>query len=233
MLSDADILDLWDRGGRRHPIDRALLTLRMAQPDAAPEALADWPLGRRNQALAQMRGDCFGHAIHGWTPCPRCGETLEFETDWRVLAGQVGDGAGDARITVGEFVFRLPTSRDLTRVAHEADPRLAAIRLLESCQTRTDDPPTWSERELAEIGERMAQADPFAETRLALACPSCGHAWEASFDIAAFLWEEIEARAKRTLLEVHTLASAYGWSEVEILAMSASRRALYVEMVGA
>jgi hypothetical protein len=32
---------------------------------------------------------------------------------------------------------------------------------------------------------------------------------------------------------VHTLASAYGWSESEILALSDARRRLYMEMVNA
>jgi hypothetical protein len=232
MLPDADILDLWDRGTRRHPIDRALLTLGMAGPEAASQSPADWPLGRRNQALAQLRGDCFGHAIHGWTPCPRCGQRLEFETDWRALAEQAGEADADTPITVGGRVFRLPTSRDLARVAHEADPIEAAMRLLEDCRISADGPVAWSEQEFDKVSERMALADPLAETRLRLACPSCAHVWEASFDIAAFLWEEIEARAKRTLFEVHTLALAYGWSEAQILSLSASRRALYVEMVG-
>src|SRR5262249_27105127 len=142
-------------------------------------------------------------------------------------------GAQAQPIVVGGHAFRLPTSRDLAQVAHEPDPRLAAIRLLDRCRTGMDTSATWSEQELDEIGERMAPADPLAETRLALVCPGCGHAWDATLDIAAFLWEEIEARARRTLFEVHTLASAYGWSEAQILALSASRRALYVEMVGA
>ncbi len=81
----------------------------------------------------------------------------------------------------------------------------------------------------------MAQADPLAETRLALECPSCAHAWEESFDIAGFLWEEIEARARRIVFDVHALASAYGWTEAQILALSAvsRRRALYLEMARA
>ncbi|HUD55174.1 MAG TPA: hypothetical protein VMR02_08095 [Terracidiphilus sp.] len=44
---------------------------------------------------------------------------------------------------------------------------------------------------------------------------------------------QIEARARRLLYEVHTLAAAYGWSEREILSLSAPRRALYLEMVRA
>ena len=233
MLSDADILDLWDRGTGRHPIDRALLVIGTARLGTDGESPADWSLGRRNQALAQLRGECFGHSIHGWTPCPSCGERLEFETDWRTLAEKAGDADADTPITVGGAVFRLPTSRDLARVTHEVEPLRAALRLLEQCRLHADSPATWSEQELNEIGESLAHADPLAETRLALTCPDCMHAWEAGFDIAAFLWEEIEARAKRTLYEVHTLASAYGWSEAQTLSLSARRRSLYVGMVGA
>ena len=48
----------------------------------------------------------------------------------------------------------------------------------------------------------------------------------------ALLWEEIEVRAHVLLGEVHRLASAYGWSEAQILALSPARRASYLAMVG-
>jgi len=38
---------------------------------------------------------------------------------------------------------------------------------------------------------------------------------------------------RRLLVEVHALASAYGWSEQEILSLSDARRRLYLEMVQA
>jgi len=243
MLPDSDLLQLWEDGARRHPVDRALLLLGAAHPDAPYATLADWPLGSRNWAIGELRAACFGHGIHGWVSCPRCGDRLQFETDWRALAAAGGDGDRDRPIVVGARAFRLPTSRDLARIAKEADPHVAAIRLVEHCLLRSDDlspndlsphdPAAWSDRELEEIGDRMAQADPLAETRLTLACPSCGHGWEENLDIAAFLWEEIEARAKRILFEIHRLASAYGWAEAQILALSARRRALYLEMVHA
>jgi hypothetical protein len=77
----------------------------------------------------------------------------------------------------------------------------------------------------------MVQADPQADVQLALTCPACGHQWEATFDIASFFWSEIDSWAHRILREVHTLASAYGWREADILAMSPQRRQLYLEMV--
>jgi len=70
-----------------------------------------------------------------------------------------------------------------------------------------------------------------AEILVTLSCPVCGSECNQSLDIAAFLWEEIEARAKRLLMEVHALASAYGWTEKEILSLSECRRASYLEMV--
>jgi hypothetical protein len=82
------------------------------------------------------------------------------------------------------------------------------------------------------IAESMAQADLLADIQLKIDCPSCQHRWRAAFDIVSFLWTEIEAWARRILFEVHTLARAYGWREAEILALSATRRQLYLEMVG-
>ena len=236
MLSDSDLLQLWEDGTRRHPVDRALLMLGAAHRDAAYEALADWPLGERNRAIAQLRAACFGPGIHGWVACPRCGDRLEFETEWRALA-DAGDPDPDRPLVVGARTYRLPTSRDLARIAAESDPHLAAIRLVEGCRLGPHDADdggaAWSDQELEAIGERMAQADPLAETRLTLACPSCTHAWDETLDIAAFAWEEIEARAKRIMLDVHRLASSYGWTEAQILALSARRRAVYLEMVHA
>ena len=76
-------------------------------------------------------------------------------------------------------------------------------------------------------------SDPLAETLVNLRCAECGHQWEEELDIAAWLWVEIEARARRLLFDVHTLATAYGWSEHEILSLSEPRRTLYLEMVQA
>jgi hypothetical protein len=52
------------------------------------------------------------------------------------------------------------------------------------------------------------------------------------FDIVPYLWTEINAWAMRLLREIHSLATAYGWREADILAMSAVRRHWYLEMIG-
>ena len=253
-LSDSDLLNLWESGLRRHPLDRALLALSQGFPETTCDRLADWPLGRRNQALAELHCAYFGQTLQGWTSCASCGEKLEFGLDSRVItAEELNNDEGSQSsepIVLNRGTFRLPTSRDLAKAAQENDSRLAAIRIVENCRIAPPRSPgtsaehdqtsgqvleprseSWSDEDLEEIGERMASADPLAETRLTLHCPKCENDWEATLDIVSFLWAEIEARARRLLLEIHTLASAYGWTETEILSLSENRRARYVQMV--
>jgi hypothetical protein len=232
-LTDSDILMLWERGARRHPLDRALLTLRAALADTPGEVLADWPLGRRNHALFELHCACFGTQLQGWLACAECRDKLEFVLDGRAftLAGPNWRSNAPAEIVAGARTFRLPTSRDLAHVADAIDSPDAARRLLDRCCIVPAAPAAWSDAELDEIGDSMAQADPLAETQLAFHCPACGAAWHETFDIAAFLWTEIEARAKRLLWAIHALARAYGWSETAILSLDENRRAFYLQMV--
>jgi hypothetical protein len=65
-----------------------------------------------------------------------------------------------------------------------------------------------------------------------LSCPVCSCAWSESFDIVSFFWSELAAWSSRMLDQVHRLASAYGWSEASILAMSPYRREVYLGRVG-
>jgi hypothetical protein len=229
-LGNADFLRLWEEGSRMHPLDRALFTLGTALPEDA-DAVADWPLGRRNAVLAELRRRSFGSALSSWCACPECGERMEFELDAALLCAH--ETLADPPVRVQGRAFRLPTSRDLAIIAGESDPQRAALHLLQRCCLDAPEPPDWTETQMAEAGRALAEADPLAETLLQLRCAVCSHAWEAPLDIADFLWSEIEGRARRLLIEVHALASAYGWSEADILALSEPRRARYLEMVQA
>jgi hypothetical protein len=230
-LTSSDFLDLWERGIGLHPLDRGLLILGAGLPEASYDGLADWPLGRRNAALAQLRCACFGPRLEAWMACPECAEKLELNLDGRSLAQTTPGAQVSEPIVARGQRFRLPSSRDLARVARETDPRSAALRLLESCRLEPGESICWSEDDLDKIGQRMAQADPMAEILFTLRCPECHAECNTTLDIVTFLWEEIEARAKRLLRDVHSLACAYGWTEKEILSLSEHRRAFYLEMV--
>lgn len=241
-LDNADFLALWETGHGLHPLDRGLLALRVSLADgfdADGESVADWPLGRRNRALAEVRSLYFGPHLQGWSACERCGEKLEFNLDCRTLVEHSKESSGETIVVDGR-TFRLPTSRDLARVVEEDDSQAAAVRLLQACEmegteaSSRDSPlAPLSLEDVEAVSERMARADPLAEITLSFECPNCSAAGEEILDLPAFLWAEIEARAKRLLLEIHTLASAYGWAEPEILAMSDVRRSTYLQMVHA
>jgi hypothetical protein len=83
------------------------------------------------------------------------------------------------------------------------------------------------------VTDRMAEGDPLADIQVAVSCPICNHIWRAALDIVSFLWSEIDNLAARLLRDVHTLASAYGWREKDILALSPGRRQFYLAAVSA
>jgi hypothetical protein len=158
---------------------------------------------------------------------------MEFAVDSPELMAQAKDPE-QTEVVFRSKSYRLPTSRDLAfALADGLDARTAAVRLLHSCRLTPHESAAWTVEDIDEIGELMVAADPAAETRIALRCPACGHEQDEILDIATFFWAEIAAVAKRLLGEVHTLASAYGWTEVQVLSLSAGRRSLYMEMVQA
>jgi hypothetical protein len=83
------------------------------------------------------------------------------------------------------------------------------------------------------VGTAIETADPWADISLVIACPACDSACEASFDIASYLWDELDRRACQLLDDVHLLAQGYGWPESDILALGETRRAAYLARVQA
>ena len=231
-MSQAEFLALWETGRSLHPLDQGVLAVQAAFPEFQ-ESIADWPLGRRNRALVELLRSMFGSSLRGWTTCRECNEQLEFELDCETLAAS-NVPASHQKVAVGGLSYRLPTTRDLAAVAVEHDAKAAARLLLQRCGG-TDSGPDgkWTEEYIESVGQCLAAADPLAEVLLTFDCPGCGAAFDECLDLPSFLWAEMEAAAKRILLSVHTLASAYGWSEKEVLSLSPARRETYLEMVRA
>jgi hypothetical protein len=156
---------------------------------------------------------------------------MEFELDSKTLTTEA-EAVED--VEYAGTRFRLPTSCDVAAVALAEEPEDAARQLIERCcLDEAAAARVWNTEDASVIGELMAAADPLSDVSLSFVCPACAHAFEESLDLAAHLWTEIDGRVRRLLLEVHQLATAYGWSESEILAVPAARRAVYLAMVGA
>jgi len=229
-LADSHCLDLLEQGLRRHPLDRALLLA--AQADAA-QAWPDLPLGVRDAQLVALRSNWFGPEFQAVLRCESCGEMLSATLDLRSLP----PAPATSEIRVGEHRVRLPTTRDLAALADPAgtlpqdDADAAARRLLQRLAEPAGDRPASavSSSHAVDIEAALEAADPLAHVEVELVCERCGHRHNRALDIAACLWDDVQAQGERVLAEVDALASAYGWTEGEILAMPATRRRLYLE----
>jgi hypothetical protein len=231
-MTEAEILGLWEAGRMLHPLDRGLLAARAGSPGPGGNA-ADWPLGRRNRALAQLHCAVFGGMLRGWARCSTCGEQLEFDFDSQKLIEAPADHE-ERLVSVGDWQFRLPTSRDVAAASAEASESAATLRLLSNCWAGEAPPhASWNDDDVRRIEESMAEADPLAEIRLHFDCPACSAAFDESLDLSSFVWAEIDSRAHAILTEIHELAAAYGWSESAIMALSPARRGAYIELVRA
>ncbi len=240
-LSPADILDLWQAGAPLAPAERALAMLRHAAPECPVPSLAALPVGRCDVLLLRLRQATLGDALSAVATCPHCGETLEFVLSCERLLGAGTSTPDSGRYPVEAAGYRVlvrpPNPVDLVAAGRYANLAQAKQTLLARCvveATRAGAPADAGELPamvVEAIGASLLAADPHAETLLELACPGCGHGWQALFDIVRYFWAEIVTQAKHLLLEVDALARAYGWREADILALPPARRAAYLELV--
>ena len=176
----------------------------------------------------------------GVVVCPACSRQLEVSfTVSSVRVESPTNPVGPRTLTHADYQveFRLPNSDDVTALAPDIDRSANQRRLLERCLLDVrcngeavpfDELPA---ELMAAVSDRMAEADPQADVQLSLDCPECGHRWQSPLDILSYLWAEIHEWATRLLRDIHTLASAYGWREADILALSPWRRQAYLEMI--
>jgi hypothetical protein len=240
-FSASELLDAWERGRSEGPVRRALTLLEAACPEASPDELARFSIGRRDTDLLALREWAFGSEMVGVAVCPRCGEQLELSFSVAQIRLQSVVQAGHTfALTVDGYHLQVrpPNSQDLAAIGEQRDASLRRRLLLERCliAAHREAEPIYADQLPANVfdaaEEGMVQADPQADIRLATCCPACDHRWQSIFDILTFFWSEIDAWAVRILHEVHVLASAYGWREHDILALSPRRRRFYLEMTG-
>ncbi len=232
VLCAAELLSLWERGAPRHALDRAALLAAAALPGQAVDAIADLPLGTVGASLLRLRAANFGARMDAHADCRHCGERLAFTLDVaELLRGAPPEDAATTASTteVAGLQLRAPSLRDLAAVVDLA-PDEAADALLARC-TLAGHAASLDAATRAQVEDALETLDPQADLAFTLDCVACGREDQAQLDTAALLWDEITARAGALLHEVHRLAGAYGWSEAQILALPAVRRAHYLALV--
>ncbi|MDP9343486.1 MAG: phage baseplate protein [Actinomycetota bacterium] len=236
-LSPSTLLEVWEREESQTPVRRALSLLAAAEPETPTPRLAELPVGRRDARLLTLREWTFGPRVTAVAECSGCGQVLELEFEIEQVRAGDPPVSSPGVVTIGDWTvtFRAPNSLDLEAATQTADVRLGRDQLLRRCivsiRRGGEEVEELPEDVLETLGQHMAELDAQANVRLDVSCPGCGRHWTPRFDILSYFWTEIRAWAARILAEVHELASAYGWSERTILAMSAERRRRYLELV--
>ncbi len=240
-LSPSELLDAWERGLNEPPTTRLLGVLAVASADASVDAVATLSVGERDRRLLALREWTFGPRLLSVSSCPECRERLEWSVDAGDLCSRAESApTGDLSLeSAGYSVrFRLPNTLDLAAAADSIDVAVARRVLLERCLldvSREGQPIDGADVPagvVEAIAERMADSDCGTDTDFELTCPICSHQWTVLFDIESFFWSELTAWAQRVLKDVHTLASAYGWREADILQMGQWRRQFYLTQIG-
>jgi hypothetical protein len=238
-LSAPDLLKVWETARLQPPLLRAVAVLAAVEPGMTFDDIVRLPLGQRDRLLLDLYSLLFGERLNGSATCPQCSEQLEVsigvpEVQSRAAPATPPGGTHEIRLPDRRVRFRLPNTEDLLAAANApaAEEAIISRCVLDVRKGRrkfTPDSLADSARE--RLSARMLGLDPLAEVLLDLRCPACKHEWQMVLDITEFLWSSIVERVERLLGEVHVLASAYGWSEHEVLALSHARRQYYLEAV--
>jgi hypothetical protein len=234
MTETATIIALWEAG--QGPARGRAARVLAAAGEADPAALT---LGEAARRLLALRARLIGETLACLATCPSCGEVNAAAIATRALAG-AGAAIGPIRAEAAGWraTARQLTLADLDDAAEAADLDSAMALLRERALVSVERPDDVGadapvpDALVAAAETALDAADALADPSMAFACAACGTRWDTAFDAAAFLVEELGARARRSLADIATLARSYGWSEADILAMPAARRRIYLELAG-
>jgi hypothetical protein len=228
----------WEQGLGASPVERGLLLLALGSPGEPYDRLARLSVGERDARLLALREHAFGSRMGGRVSCPGCAAELEIEFRVADLRADLRPEE-DRHLRLRDYEIRLrpADSTDLARLTPREDRSENVRRLLARCvlSARRGGEEIPADRLPPEIvsalSERLSRIDPQADVQVACACPACAHRWRAPVDIASYLWTEVHAWGERMLRDIHALASAYGWTESEILGLSPARRQAYLDLI--
>lgn len=196
-----------------------------------PEFIEELPAGDAELLLMMLRRSLFGGTIVAETYCAssECGARIDvsFAIDTYLRHHRPrANGASpreDGWFAAGDASFRLPTVRDQIESAREpAADRALLRRCIKSASGAAS---------LRRVTALMTRLAPTISDYVGGTCPECGTTVAVYFDVAGFVLHELRTAAAEIYDHVHLLASQYGWSEPEILALPRSRRAAYVARV--
>ncbi|QQZ39408.1 hypothetical protein IF690_15160 [Pseudomonas sp. SK3(2021)] len=160
-----------------------------------------------------------------------CGEMFEFELPLHGLVVGADETTPIRVLLDGQRVvtLRRPTGGDLRqwRAARPASRAEAVRMMLDTLLLDGQVRP----RDEARLAESIAAADPLVAFAVSCNCPACGATNEVPVDLDATALARLGAHQQALLRAIHGLASHYGWSESQVLAIPPARRAQYLAFI--
>lgn len=228
----AEDLELEFGGGDRP----GLVTDLLARCSDSPSTQFWWTqsVGTRNGALLRLlalteSADRF--PVQARCTEPSCAEAFEMELP---LAALVDPAQSPVPLTVvlsenRTVSLRRPTGEDVrnwqgARYAsrQEAVAAMIGALVLDGPVMPADEPA---------LAEALSAWDPLVALTVSCQCPACGVENEVQIDLESIALARLDTRQRALLREVHQLASHYGWTESEVLAIAPARRARYLALI--
>lgn len=213
------------------------LCLRAEKDTLAIDAIWSWTLAQRLQGLLVVALASHVPPLAFVQRCGACGESFEIEAAPAMFERKETDKTFDWSPEPNTIVHvSLPTGHAQRRWASgsEANLRSMARVLITAVNNVTppsdwEVPPAW----IDPLAQELERRDPLTALEIETSCPACGAPNAIEIDLEAELLARLHGCQRRTLLEIHRLASAYHWSESIILDLPVWRRRHYLAQLGA
>jgi len=235
LPAGGDDLFLLEAGAPSLEVALAFLERVSTRAEGGPIDAATLPVADVDALLLRLRQKVAGDIISGETTCsaPGCGARvdvtfsidayLEHHLPSAPAQARSAEGGGWHRLRDTGVEFRVPTAADQVASASSADPEEDLVRRCIRPAGSTPD-------ERAEAEAAMDAMAPSLFSELQGRCPACAASVEIRFDPLEYALRELRDQAAFVYHDVCAIARWYHWSEAEILAIPAARRARYAEL---
>jgi hypothetical protein len=165
--------------------------------------------------------------------CLTCGAGFDVpvrESELPVKPAGEGYPFADVETSLGPVRFRVPVGADQEAIAAIPDLQAARRALALRCAVAPlsgELSGELSDEDLDRAEQALEAIAPEVATQAQAACPDCGRPATVELDP----YHCLGAAPGGLFLDIHILASAYHWSEKEILALPRERRRLYLSFV--
>lgn len=202
----------------------------------SPEAVDSLCMADRQFLMLRLGEMLNGNDVWLRADCTSCHKPFDLHVQRSMLpVKEAADGFPRCSVEGrdGRIELRVPAGRDQKAVAGLSDEKAMQRLLASSVVSINGSPPgaaMLSELDAADmcaIEQALDDVSPSVCDALQTECPECG-----SPQAVRFSHYDIRFGHQQGLYrEVHQIASAYHWTEEEILALPSSRRRMYLELI--